>query len=161
MTCDITLKKVSTAPFSAPQHAQRGSFPLYILFIYRCHNMSLRHHTLLEGLFCVTSVFFLLSFVTFLSESFPMCCHAAFLLHLLIHFGRFPLIFLRGKIQTSSHIGFFYTESIRRNPSVMYFAVISVLSTSHNQPSFVSGLPAAFIRTSFRHSAYHLQNPAR
>jgi len=38
----------------------------------------------------------------------------------------------------------------------------SEVPTSHNQPSFVFGLPAAYIRnTSFQHSAVHLQNPAR
>lgn len=64
MTCDITLKKVSTAPLSAPQHAQRGSFPLYILFIYRCHSMSLRQKPLQQGASSVTFHFPRLSFVT-------------------------------------------------------------------------------------------------
>jgi len=55
MTCDITLKKVSQRP-AAPR-ARRGRrlfLSLYILFIFRCHNMSLRQQALLEGLSCVT-----------------------------------------------------------------------------------------------------------
>ena len=55
MTCDITLKKVSQRP-AAPRarHGRRLFLPLYILFIFRCHNMSLRQQALLEGLSCVT-----------------------------------------------------------------------------------------------------------
>ena len=43
----------------------------------------------------------------------------------LIHFGRFFLIFLRGKIQNGVPVCVFYMGSIRRNPSVMYFAPMS------------------------------------
>lgn len=64
VTSDITFKKVSGAPPSVSQASRRVCFPLYILFIYRCHIMSLRHHPLLQGLSCVTFVFPLLSFVT-------------------------------------------------------------------------------------------------
>ena len=42
----------------------------------------------------------------------------------LIHFGRFFLIFLRGKIQNGVPVCVFYMGSIRRNPSVMYFASV-------------------------------------
>lgn len=55
MTCDITLKKVSQRPVAPRARHGRWLFlSLYILFIYRCHNMSLRQQALLEGLFCVT-----------------------------------------------------------------------------------------------------------
>lgn len=64
MTCDITCKKVSGAPPNVSRSANRGYFPLYILFIFRCHIMSLRHHPLLEGLSCVTLLFPLSSLVT-------------------------------------------------------------------------------------------------
>jgi hypothetical protein len=55
MTCDITLKKVFQSPV-APC-VRRGLLlfsSIYILFIYRCHNMSLRQQALLEGLSCMT-----------------------------------------------------------------------------------------------------------
>ena len=64
MTCDITCIKVSGAPLGALLRAPWGHSPLYILFIFRCHIMSLRHHPLLEGLSCVTLDFPLLSHVT-------------------------------------------------------------------------------------------------
>ena len=55
MTCDITLKKVSQRPVTPrARHGRRLFLSLYILFIFRCHNMSLRQQALLEGLFCMT-----------------------------------------------------------------------------------------------------------
>jgi len=55
MTCDITLKKVSQRPVTPRVWHGRLLFSsLYILFIFRCHNMSLRQQALLEGLSCVT-----------------------------------------------------------------------------------------------------------
>lgn len=55
MTCDITLKKVSQRPVAPhARHGRRLFLSLYILFIFRCHNMSLRQQALLEGLFCMT-----------------------------------------------------------------------------------------------------------
>jgi hypothetical protein len=55
MTCDITLKKVSQRPVApCARHGWRLFPSLYILFIFRCHNMSLRQQALLKGLSCVT-----------------------------------------------------------------------------------------------------------
>lgn len=64
VTSDITLKKACRAPLRLSQPAHRGHFPIYILFIFICHIMSLRHQPLLEGLSSVTFLFPLLSFVT-------------------------------------------------------------------------------------------------
>jgi len=55
VTDDTTLKKAFQSPlriFYARPSALRSL--LYILFIFRCHNMSLRQQALLEGLSCVT-----------------------------------------------------------------------------------------------------------
>lgn len=51
----------------------------------------------------------------------------------LIHFGRFFLIFLRGKINKGNQMCFLYGWSSRVYPSVMYFAS-RLPSTSISHP---------------------------
>ncbi len=64
MTYDITLEKVSTRPRSSRQRAGWGYFPLSLLLLFKCHKMSQRQTPLQQGVFSVTLLFPLLSFVT-------------------------------------------------------------------------------------------------
>lgn len=64
VTSDITLKKHFQTLLTLSPCTHRGHFPIYILFIIKCHSMSLRHQPLLAGLFSMTFLFSLLSFVT-------------------------------------------------------------------------------------------------
>jgi hypothetical protein len=68
-----------------------------------------------------------------------------------IHFGRFPLIFLREKIQNGVPVCVFYMGSIRRNPSVMYLASMppsAPTRTAGFQPALSA--PARFCFPSFK-----------